>query len=88
MGACVLRYKWLKLLRAILPVPKGILGHWAYLAAHAAFREGIASYCGHRNPVEPGTWAGGIVGLKSILGEKNVNRISKFSNSSQISGIL
>ena len=70
MGACLLRYKWLKLPRAISLAPKGILGHWAHLAARAAFRKGIASYCGHRNPVEAGTWAGGIVGLKSILGVK------------------
>ena len=63
MGACLLRYKWLKLPRAISLDPKGILGHWAHLAARAAFRKGIASYCGHRNPVEAGTWAGGIVGL-------------------------
>ena len=27
-------------------------------------------YCGHKNPVTPGMWTGGIVGLKSILGVK------------------
>jgi hypothetical protein len=54
----------------VVPSCKGILSHWAHLAARAAFRKGIVSYCGHRNPVEPGTWAGGIVGLKSILGVK------------------
>ena len=68
--ACLIRYRWLKLPRAFLPSPKGISGYWTRLAARAAFRKGIASYCGHRNPVEPGTWAGGIVGLKSILGVK------------------
>jgi hypothetical protein len=54
----------------VVPSCKAILSHWAHLAARAAFRKGIVSYCGHRNPVEPGTWAGGIVGLKSILGVK------------------
>ena len=34
----------------------------------AAFRKGVASYCGYENAVEPGMWAGGVVGLKSILG--------------------
>ena len=68
--ACLLRYRWLKLPRSIIADRNGILGHWAHLSARAAFRKGIASYCGHRNSVEPGTWAGGIVGLKSILGVK------------------
>ena len=70
MAACLYKYKWLKLPRIALHVGKGLLGYWSRLAARAAFRKGIASYCGHRNPVEAGTWAGGIVGLKSILGVK------------------
>ena len=28
-------------------------------------------YCGFENPVEPGMWAGGVVGLKSILGTRS-----------------
>ena len=72
--ACLIRYRWLKLPRAFLPSPKGISGYWSRLAARAAFRKGIASYCGHRNPVEPGTWAGGIVGVKSILSEEKLHQ--------------
>jgi hypothetical protein len=67
---CLLKYRWVKLMRNNLPPCKGLIGYWTRLAARAAFRKGIASYCGHRNPVEPGTWAGGIVGLKSILSVK------------------
>ena len=68
--SCLERFLWTKLPRSVVPACKGIVSHWAHLAARAAFRKGIVSYCGHRNPVEPGTWAGGIVGLKSILGVK------------------
>ena len=68
--SCLFKYRWVKLPRACLPLGKGLLGLWARLAARAAFRKGIASYCGHRNPVIPGMWSGGIVGLKSILGIK------------------
>ena len=68
---CLLRYEWVKLLRACLPEGKGILGHWARLASRAAFRKGQARYCGHTNHVNPGMWSGGVVGLKSILGVKS-----------------
>ena len=47
------------------------MGAWARLASRSAFRKGIATYCGHENPVTPGMWSGGIIGLKSILGIKN-----------------
>ena len=67
---CLRKYKWLKLHRACLPSGKGIMGYWAKLASRAAFRKGYGMYCGFRNLVEPGMWAGGIVGLKSILGVK------------------
>ena len=65
---CLQKYQWVKLLRGRLPEGKGIMGAWARLASRAAFRKGNASYCGHLNPVTPGMWSGGIVGLKSILG--------------------
>lgn len=68
---CLLRYRWVKLLRAQLPQGKGILGYWAKLAARAAFRKGTANYCGYRNEVISGMWSGGIVGLKSILGVRH-----------------
>ena len=67
---CLRKYKWVKLHRACLPGGKGIMGYWARLASRAAFRKGNGLYCGHRNPVVPGMWTGGIVGLKSILGVK------------------
>lgn len=50
---------------------KGVLGQWARLAARAAYRKGVGLYCGFENPVEPGMWAGGVVGLKSILGTRS-----------------
>lgn len=68
---CLMKYEWVKLPRNILPTGKGIMGTWAKLASRAAFRKGEASYCGHRNAVNPGMWSGGIVGLKSIVGLKN-----------------
>ena len=72
--SCLERFLWTKLPRSVVPSCKGILSHWAHLAARAAFRKGIVSYCGHRNPVEPGTWAGGIVGVKSILSEEKLHQ--------------
>ena len=71
---CLFRYRWLKLPRAALPQGKGLSAYWARLAARAAFRKGVASYCGYENPVEPGMWSGGVVGLKSILGVKERER--------------
>ena len=68
---CLLRFRWVKLPRAHLPEGKGLMGYWAKLAARAAFRKGAASYCGYTNYVNAGEWAGGIVGLKSILGVKD-----------------
>ena len=68
---CQLKYCWVKLPRACLPQGKGVLGQWARLAARAAYRKGEGLYCGFENPVEPGMWAGGVVGLKSILGTKS-----------------
>ncbi len=68
---CLLRYQWVKLPRAHLPAGKGVLGHWAKLAAKSAFRKGQAKYCGYINEVNVGTWSGGVVGLKSILGIKS-----------------
>ena len=68
---CMLKYRWVKLPRAILPQGKGVLGQWAKLAARAAYRKGVGRYCGFENPVEPGMWAGGVVGLKSILGTRS-----------------
>ncbi len=65
---CLLKYPWVKLPRNKVPGGKGLLGAWMRLAARAAFRKGEGHYCGYDNPVEPGMWVGGIVGLKAILG--------------------
>lgn len=66
-----MKYQWVKLPRNRMPEGKGIMGAWARLAARAAFRKGHASYCGHSNAVSPGMWSGGVVGVKSILGQKS-----------------
>lgn len=71
---CLMKFEWVKLLRSHLPEGKGLMGMWARLASRAAFRKGSAVYCGHINEVEPGAWAGGTVGLKSILGMKRRDR--------------
>ena len=65
---CLLKYQWVKLPRKMLPKSDGIMCYWEKLASRAAFRNGVAKYCGHSNEVAAGSWVGGIVGLKSILG--------------------
>ena len=67
---CLLKYQWVKLPRNQFPPGKGIMGAWTRMASRAAFRNGQAHYCGYINKVNAGGWAGGIVGLKSILGVK------------------
>lgn len=68
---CLRKYEWVKLPRDYPDMGKGIMDSWAKLASRAAFRKGNARYCGHTNPVTPGMWSGGVVGLKSILGAKS-----------------
>lgn len=68
---CLLCYEWVKLPRNRLPEVKGVMGAWAKLASRVAYRKGTAKYCGYENEVNAGMWAGGVVGLKSILGIKN-----------------
>ena len=70
MMQCLMKYEWVKLHRSLLPSGKGIMGSWARLAVRAAYRKGEAEYCGHVNTVTPGMWAGGVTGLRSILGQK------------------
>ena len=67
---CLLKYQWVKLPRNQIPPGKDIMGAWTRMASRAAFRNGQANYCGYTNKVNAGGWAGGIVGLKSILGVK------------------
>lgn len=68
---CLWHYEWVKLPRNIFPEGKGVLGDWMRLASRAAFRKGTSLYCGYTNTVIPGMWAGGVVGLKSILETKS-----------------
>lgn len=77
---CLMKYQWVKLPRDQMPPSKGIMGAWARLAARAAFRNGQAHYCGYVNQVTIGSWAGGIVGLKSILGIKNRKKALEMMN--------
>lgn len=67
---CLRKYKWVKMPREIELEGKGLMNYYVKLAGRVAFRKGTAHYCGFENPVEPGMWAGGIVGLRSILGVK------------------
>ncbi len=64
---CLMKYNWVKLQRSNIPQGKGIMRSWARLASRAAFRKGMAMYCGYNNHVDAGEWSGGIVGIKSIL---------------------
>ena len=68
---CLFTYKWVKLPRAHIPAGKGLMGSFLRLASRAAFRPGQARYCGYINDVDAGSWVGGVVGLKSILGIKD-----------------
>ena len=85
---CLLRYRWVKLLRSRLPEGKGLLGSWTKLASRAAFREGYASYCGHCNAVSAGSWVGGVVGLKRILGVKSRTQALKTLDTLTAVGLL
>ena len=77
---CLLKYKWVKLPRKELSPVKGLMGSWMRLAARVAFRPGQAKYCGHINDVPLASWVGGIVGLKSILGIKNREKVLETMN--------
>ena len=55
---CLIKYKWIKLPRDIDVDAKGLMTYYIRLATRAAFRKGIAHYCGFENPVVPGMWAG------------------------------
>ena len=85
---CLRKYKWVKMRRDIEIKGKGLMNHYIQLAGRVAFRKGTAHYCGFENPVEPGTWAGGIVGLKSILGVKKRWEAFRILNQLQELGYL
>ena len=85
---CLYKYRWVKLYRNNLQKRKGIMGYWCILASRVAFRQGNAYYCGHKNPVTPGMWAGGIVGLKSILGVRRRSQALQIMGELQNLGYL
>ena len=85
---CLRKYKWNKLPREIMIDDKGIMGAYIKLATRVAFREGIAHYCGFENPVRPGMWSGGIVGVKSILGVKSRRKAFEILDALQGLGYL
>lgn len=41
---CLMKYKWVKLMRSHLPHGKGVMGAWMKLASRAAFRKGIVFF--------------------------------------------
>ena len=83
--SCLMKFKWVKLPREIIPQKKGIMGYWMKLASRVAFRKGESFYCGHTNQVEPGEWVGGIMGLKSILGVKSKEKVFAIREKNYIS---
>lgn len=88
---CTLAYPWVKLPRAHIPAGKGIMASFLRLASRAAFRTGYATYCGHVNAVQAGSWAGGIVGVKSILGcdkSKAMNMLEMLNSAGYITYTL
>lgn len=62
---CLMKYEWVKLMRSHLPQGKGVMGAWMKLASRAAFRRGIATYCGYKKEVVPGMWSGVLSVLKA-----------------------
>ena len=85
---CLNKFKWVKVPREEIPDDKGILIYYLRLASRAAFRKGFARYCGHRNAVETGSWAGGVVGLKSILQIKSRREILEIMDKLQTLGYI
>ena len=86
---CLKKYNWVKIPRDEIPYrAKGILLCFLLLVCRAAFRKGFACYCGHKNTVEAGSWVGGIVGLKSILGVKNRRKALEIMDELQMLGYI
>ena len=86
---CLKKYDWVKIPRDEIPYSaKGILIYFLRLVSRAAFRKGFACYCGYRNAVEVGSWVGGIVGLKSILGVKSRREVLEIMDELQVLGYI
>ena len=69
--AALNKFDWVKVRRKDLDLPQSVLTDLLKLTASAAVQAGEILYCRHINEVAAGQWAGGVVGLKAILGEKN-----------------
>ena len=67
---CLIKYKWVKIPRDIMPESRGILLDYVRAYSAAAISKGTMRYCQYENEVEEGMWAGGKVGLRSILKAK------------------
>ncbi|MBQ4641144.1 MAG: hypothetical protein IJB47_00805, partial [Oscillospiraceae bacterium] len=86
---CLKKYDWVKISRDEIPhCAKGILLYFLRLVSRAAFRGGFACYCGYKNAVEVGTWVGGVVGLKSILGVKSRREALEIMDELQMLGYI
>ena len=86
---CLSKFNWLKIPRSEVPYhAKGIMIYFLRLASRAAFRKGTSKYCGHRNAVEPGMWAGGVVGLKKILQVKKRREALEIMDELQMLGYI
>ena len=64
---CLQKYRWVKLARTCDIPGKGILGAWARLAMHAAFRYGVAVSGGQSDVIRRGYWTGKMAELMRIL---------------------
>lgn len=51
------------------------MGMWTRMASRAAFRKGTVHYYKYTNQVEAGSWVGGMVGFKSIVGIKQRGQV-------------
>ena len=85
---CLIKYKWVKLPRDLEFDAKGLMTYYTRLATRVAFRKGMAHYCGFENPVVPGMWSSGIVGVKSILCIKSRCKAYRILNDLQNMGYL
>ena len=86
---CLRKFNWVKILRDESPHhAKGLLIYFLRLVSRVAFRKGFACYCGYKNAVEVGTWVGGVVGLKSILGVKSRREALEIMDELQMLGYI
>lgn len=82
--SCLLKFKWVKIPRDIMPKGSGLLLDYIRVYAAVAICDGTMRYCQYENKVEEGMWAGGKVGLKSILKARScadaIDRLQKLSD--------